>query len=139
MYTFTKKERLCNRETIQQLYNSPHKLLVFPLSVHWLSVDYSEQKSRLQTVIVAPKKKLHHAVDRNRTKRLMKECFRVRKGEILKYLEEHNISIALSINYINNTLPEYHRLGTIFDKLTELLCKQIDEYLHHQEDNDRAC
>jgi len=125
MFTLTKKERLCSKETIERLYSSPHKTLVFPLSVHWLETDYTKQPSRLQVLIVAPKKKLHHAVDRNRTKRLMRECYRKRKGLLLESLEGKDKAYALSINYIDDKVPDFHRLELSFDKLFETLKEKM--------------
>lgn len=116
MYTFRKAERLCNKKTISDLYNSQDKALVYPLSVHWLLLE-NNRPSRLQVLIVAPKKKLHNAVDRNRTKRLIRECYRHRKHLIVEALEQRNLTMALSINYIHNSLPDYHQLEHTFDKL----------------------
>ncbi len=93
MYTFRKDERLCNKKIIGDLYASDNRLLVYPLSVHWLITE-QKHPCRLQVLIVAPKKKLHHAVDRNRTKRLMRECYRHRKHLLLETLEQKNLSMA---------------------------------------------
>ena len=95
MYTFRKDERLCNKKIIGDLYASDNRLLVYPLSVHWLITE-QKHPCRLQVLIVAPKKKLHHAVDRNRTKRLMRECYRHRKHLLLETLEQKNLSTQIA-------------------------------------------
>ena len=124
MYTFHKDERLCNKKIISSLYSSENKLLVFPLSAHWMLTEQG-QSSRLQVLIVAPKKKLHHAIDRNRTKRVMRECYRLRKHLLYDILEQNNLNMALSINYIHNTLPDYHLLENSFDKLIEAISEDL--------------
>ena len=125
MPTFTKKERLCNKKTISELYASNKKLLVYPLSVHWLVLPNGQQPSPLQVVIVAPKKKLHNAVDRNRTKRLIRECYRTRKQQIADILQQRGMQLALSINYIHTTPPDFKHLQNTFDKLFESLTNEL--------------
>ena len=125
MPTFTKKERLCNKKTISELYASNKKLLVYPLSVHWLVLPNGQQPSPLQVVIVAPKKKLHNAVDRNRTKRLIRECYRTRKQQIADILQQRGMQLALSINYIHTTPPDFKHLQHTFDKLLESLTNEL--------------
>ena len=124
MYTFHKTERLCNKKTISDLYTSQNRSLIFPLSAHWLFVG-QDRPSRLQVLLVAPKKKLHNAVDRNRTKRLMRECYRHRTHLLLEALEQRNLSMALSINYIHSTLPDFHHLEHTFDKLITAILEEM--------------
>lgn len=126
MHTFRKQERLCNHKTISQLYASDHRMLAFPLSVHWLILSPQQQASPLQVLIVAPKKKLHHAVDRNRTKRLMRECYRTRKHQLDQLMQQRGQAMALGINYIHTTPPDYHRLQHTFDKVFDKLCEQLE-------------
>ncbi|MCR5192809.1 MAG: ribonuclease P protein component [Bacteroidales bacterium] len=125
MFTFSKNERLCSQNIIERLYASRLRTLVFPISAHWLFVEENEAPARLQVVIVAPKKKLHHAVDRNRTKRLMRECYRLRKGALIETLEKEHKAMALSLNYIHTDTPDYWKLSASFDKLIAELTKQI--------------
>lgn len=99
--------------------------MVFPLSIHWLMTD-NTQPCRLQVVIVAPKKKLHHAVDRNRAKRLMRECYRMRKGRLLEYLERRDMSMVIGINYIHNEILDYHQLAYRFDKVFDTLINHLE-------------
>ncbi len=125
MYTFSKKERLCNKRLIGEVYVSPERMMVFPLSVHWKTLDEKEFPYRLQVVIVAPKKKLKLAVQRNRAKRLMRECYRKRKQEIEDILEKRRIALALSINYIHNEIISIKELEQRFDKVVEELKERL--------------
>ncbi len=64
--TFGKEERLCSRRLIDQLYTDGHRLMAFPYSVQWMVVDGDMvAQPTCQVMIVAPKRKFHHAVDRN--------------------------------------------------------------------------
>lgn len=132
-YTFRKSERLCNKRQIAELYASKCRMMVYPLSVHWIITECNGTQaaclrataSRLQVLIVAPKKKLHHAVDRNRMKRLMRECYRVRKQALEQILEDNNQSMTLAINYMHSELSDYEHLGKRFDKMFSALCDTL--------------
>lgn len=119
-FTFKKEERLCSRQLIDRLYIEGHRLMAFPYSVQWMKVD-----GPCQVIIVAPKRKFHHAVDRNRVRRLTRECYRLRKHILYQFLEEHGISIVFSMIYIHNEIMPYEQLGHKMDKLLAALEKEI--------------
>ncbi len=123
--TFNKTERLCNKRLIGELYASSKRVMAFPLSVHWMEVE--TLTSPLQVVIVAPKKKLHHAVARNRAKRLMRECYRLRKGTLTEILTMQGKHWIVSINYIHSELMNYAQLSKAFDKLFERLNEEASK------------
>ena len=121
-FTFKKEERLCSRRLIDQLYAEGHRLMAFPFSVQWMVVP---NLSPSQVLIVAPKRKFKHAVDRNRVRRLTRECYRLRKPDFYAFLEEHSISIVFSMVYVHNEIMPYEQLGKKMDKLLETLEKEI--------------
>ena len=75
----------------------------------------------MQTLLVAPKRRLHLAVARNRTKRLMRECWRTRKGELLELLERNGTSMVVAFNYIGVAVPDFKTLEKAFSKATSRL------------------
>ena len=119
-FTFKKEERLCSRQLIDRLYAEGHRLMAFPYSVQWMAVE-----GPCQVMIVAPKRKFHHAVDRNRVRRLTRECYRLRKPAFYTFLQEHGVSIVFSMVYIHNEIMTYGQLGKKMDKLLESLEKEI--------------
>ena len=128
-FTFKKEERLCSRRLIDQLYEEGHRLMAFPFSVQWMVVPnlspLTSHLSPCQVLIVAPKRKFKHAVDRNRVRRLTRECYRLRKPAFYAFLEEHGISIVFSMVYIHNEILTFEQLGKKMDKLIEALEKDI--------------
>ena len=122
-FTFSKEERLCSRQLIERLYSEGHRLMAFPFSVQWMVV--SNLSTPCQVLIVAPKRKFHHAVDRNRARRLTRECYRLRKPDFYRFLEEHNLHLVLSLVYIHNEIMTYEQLGHKMDKLLAALEKEI--------------
>ena len=131
-FTFSKDERLCSRKLIDQLYSEGHRMMAYPYSVQWLvgseahnTLDKSDEPC--QVLIVAPKKRFHHAVDRNRVKRLTRECWRHTKPQLYEFLAEHDLHLSLSLVYIGNEIMPYDKLMGRMEKLVQQLQKEIVE------------
>ena len=130
-FTFPKEEHLCSRQLIDRLYNEGHRLMAFPYSVQWLILespqphDSTTPHPPCQVMIVAPKRKFRHAVDRNQVRRLTRECYRIRKADLHNFLREHNLHLILSLVYIHTEIMSYQQLGHKMDKLLPLLENDI--------------
>lgn len=135
-FAFPKSERLCSRRLIEALYSDGHRLMAFPYSVQWRFVPDGEAggtrghlpQPRCQVLIVAPKRKFRHAVDRNRVKRLTRECWRMRKHIVSQRLEEQGAHISLALVYVHNEILGHEQLGRKMDKLLDALAADIDKH-----------
>ena len=117
---------LCSRRLIDKLFANGSRLLVFPFSVRWMFCDEEPFAAPAQVMLVAPKRKLHHAVDRNRTRRLMRECYRSAKPTLYARLDLGNRKIVLAISYIHNELMDYATMQSKFSKLMAKLQEQLE-------------
>lgn len=108
---------------MERLHAEGHRLRVFPYSVQWLAVPSTEVPCLV--LIVVPKRRLHHAVDRNRMKRLTRECYRRRKEPLFQLLQDRGIHIVLSLVYIHDELMTYEQLCPRFDKLMAALQNEL--------------
>ena len=148
-FTFKKEEHLCSRQLIDRLYTEGHRLMVFPYSVQWMTLESGEWRAEsgerraesgeplshsatqppshpaTQVMIVAPKRKFHHAVDRNRVRRLTRECYRLRKHTLYDFLQQHGLTLVFSMVYIHNEIMTFDQLGHKMDKLLAALQKDI--------------
>ncbi len=133
---FPKAEHLCSRRLIERLHAEGHRLTVFPYSITW----YVEPELPVpcQVLIVAPKRRLRHAVDRNRIKRLTRECYRLNKHHLVPFLLQHNLHITLSLVYIHNDRLTFAQLQHKFEKLMSLLTKDILAYEETMESSEVA-
>ena len=127
MYTFCKQERLCSQKRIDALFQSGHRIMVFPYSIHWQVCPNGTLPEGVpaQVLIATSKRKFHHAVDRNRVKRLTRECYRLHKPALYQFLTTQNINLILSINYIHTFILDFHTLNHKFDKITDALIEKI--------------
>ena len=121
-FRFPKAERLCSKTLINRLYSDGHRFMVFPYSVQW---HVETLDVPCQVLIVAPKRKFHNAVDRNRVKRLTRECFRLHKNTLHTFLRERGISITLSIVYVHTEILPYEKLYSRIEKMTSQLMSEI--------------
>ena len=86
-YKFPKAEHLCLKRDIGRLFSAGTKSLsAYPLRV---VVGAAETGSvPVKVLMSVSKRRLHHAVDRNRAKRQMREAYRLNKHILLDSLVE---------------------------------------------------
>lgn len=71
-YTFPKSQRLCSQLLEEQLFAEGKSLTAFPLRAVYMPVP----EGATQLLISVPKRRMKHAVDRNRLKRQVREAWR---------------------------------------------------------------
>ena len=81
-------------------------------------MEIDHQISCLQAGFSISTRNFKKAVDRNRIKRLMRECYRLQKHSLQTELEENHKNLAVFFIYTGKELPEYSQ---IFDKIGSAL------------------
>ncbi len=77
---------------MEQLFSAQgHSLAAFPLRAVWTEVDGEEP---VQMMVSVSKRRLRHAVDRNRAKRLVREAYRQNKHLLLDQLGDRHLALA---------------------------------------------
>jgi ribonuclease P protein component len=126
MYTFKKEERLCNKRLLEKLFSSGSSFLCYPYRASWLQAPIP-QPATVQVVFAVAKKRYRRAVDRNQIKRRTREAYRLHKQELLyKALQEQNLQIILSINYIGKEINDF----TLMEKKMVKLLAQLSEQVY---------
>ena len=121
--TFTKQERLCSGALIEKLFNEGNRQIsVFPVRLVWLLTDDIEG---VQILISAPKRNFHHAVDRNRIKRQIREFYRTSSDLLKEAVASKGQGMALAFLFNDTRLWDSgklaERLRTAMEKLVETL------------------
>lgn len=121
--TFRKEERLCGNKLIDKLFSEGNRQIsVFPVRVVWLLTD---EIAGVQILISAPKRNFHHAVDRNRVKRQIREFYRTSSAPLKEAVAADGKGLALAFLFNDTRLWEtaklLPRLQSAMDKLVETI------------------
>ncbi len=85
-YTFPKPEHLCLKRDIEALFGAgSHSMAAWPLRIIYRPVEHTAGP-KVKVLLSVSKRRLRHAVDRNRAKRQLREAYRHEKLELLSVL-----------------------------------------------------
>ncbi len=114
--TFSKNERLTNVAVIDKIFlegktvnADGFALLYFPCS---LSSPFPAQ-----VTFAVAKRNFKHAHDRNRIKRLMRECWRKEKLNLYENLQKKNLQFAVCLMYRGKKIPDFATTAAAIKKL----------------------
>ena len=107
------------------MFASHQKLTVYPFCLHWAECEEDCIEENAQVLIVAPKRKLRHAVDRNRVKRQMRELYRTNKPALYDMIDGRKGKLLIAINYLHTSPMNYAKLQSQYAKLMEQFTKQL--------------
>jgi len=124
--TFNKQERLCSSKQIDRLFSEGNRQIsVFPVRLVWILTD---EIKGIQVLISAPKRNFHHAVDRNRIKRQIREFYRTHSSPLKETVALKGKGLTLAFLFNDNKLWESdkldQRLGQALEKLVETLSEK---------------
>ena len=127
--TFRKRERLVSQRLIDELFGggNSRSLAAYPLRAVYLQKERQDHHTSLQLLISVPKKRFHHAVDRNRVKRQLREAYRHHKHILFDELNDHP-ETALLLSFI--WMEGRHLDSNHVDSRMHLLLQRIAEHLH---------
>lgn len=79
-FTFRKAEHICLKSEIENLFSAGStSMSAFPLRATYRKQTYAGQGPHVKVLLSVSKRHLHHAVDRNRAKRQIREAYRLQK------------------------------------------------------------
>jgi ribonuclease P protein component len=127
--TFSKEERLCSSKLIDRLFSEGNRQIsAFPVRLVWL---LSDDVKGVQILINAPKRNFHHAVDRNRIKRQIREFYRTSSASLKETVSAQGKGLVLAFLFNDNKLWETDklvpRLQAAMDKLVEAVSVRTPE------------
>ena len=114
--SFNKKERLKSNKDIERVLKSGKTKVFFPLKLFFL--PRSQRHATLKLVVLVPKRKISSAVKRNRTRRIIREAWRLNKHKLELKLNGNNTGMDVALLYLEQSPPKYRE---IYDKTTVLI------------------
>jgi len=105
---FSKEERKFSKNSIDDLYKYGQRVYGESLIIIWRYTE-TDAMMPVQLLISVPKKKLKKAVNRNYTKRIIREVYRLNKSHLINLFQR---PIEVIIKYNKTSLPEFNKLET---------------------------
>lgn len=126
--TFGKRDKLCGKKVIDQLFARGRSFISYPLRVVYL-VDSSESNSEYtaKVLISVSKRNFKRANKRNRIKRLVREVYRLNKMSLVRDVEVKKVCVDIAFIHLNKELPEYLEIDKAMKKALTLLQEKIEK------------
>ena len=124
--TFPKRERMVSQRLIDELFGGGHSssLAAYPLRAVFLKKELQQGESPVQLLISVPKKRFHHAVDRNRVKRQIREGWR-RHQQVLAEALPSNQQLLVALVWLSDqqlqTSEVENRVTNLIQRISEKL------------------
>ena len=126
-YNFPKIEHLVRKEHFDALHEHGAFIKAFPFSLRYMEMPLEDAVQR-KVAIIAPKKGLKKAIDRNRTKRQMRELYRLHKEEVYDSGKQE----IWSLRYLGNRTNDYAFLEGGYKKLLMAYEEQRKKEVSHE-------
>ena len=117
-FSFSKDEKLKSKKTIESLFIKGKSVAQYPLRLVYVEAE-EPQEVPLKMGVSVSKKYFKKAVDRNYFKRVLRECYRLNKHQIVPQLEKN---YAAMFFYQTNERLNYNEIN---DKTILLLNKFV--------------
>lgn len=101
-FTFRKPEHLCKQKEIEALFSAgSQSFTAYPLRATFKQVEPTTGPA-VKVLLSVAKRRLHHAVDRNRAKRQLREAYRLQKHLLLQACHRTQPSTSHSSGWPKN-------------------------------------
>ena len=123
---FRKKERIVSQKLIEELFGGgkSHSLAAFPLRVVYMQLERQDRQEPVEVLISVPKKRLHHAVDRNRAKRQIREAYRLQKQLLTEKIAQGQ-TVDIAFVWLSDQLLPSAEVNGRMKNLLERIAKRI--------------
>lgn len=128
-----KEQRLYKKKAIQLLFEKGKGFNFYPFRVVVYTHNSEDDEPSIPRFLVSvSKKRFHHAVKRNRVKRLVREAWRRNKSEIIVKCEKNKITFDVALVYTATAILPYE---DIEKKIKQLSLRLNNTYFLHDEKN----
>lgn len=127
--TFSKAERITAKRLVDRLFAGGNpSMAAFPLRAVYMPLppdaEWAPEGTASVSVLVSvPKRRLHHATDRNRMKRQIREVYRLHKHVLLYLTQQRGLRLAIGFICLSDkpcpTLQVSHAMQRILRRIAE--------------------
>lgn len=125
MEDFPKYERICKESEIQSLFSQGTGFSSYPYRVVFRSRPVGDRPPTCRLLLSVSKKRFHHAIKRNRMKRLIREAWRKNKSKLYEICNRDTISMDVALVYNATVIHSYE---TMLDKTSKAVNELIKRY-----------
>lgn len=129
MHGFPKADHICKKNDFQLLFSEGNVSYHYPLKLLYRldsnpdSNPESNPESGVKVAVVVSKKIIHHAVDRNRLKRLMRESFRLNRQMLSEFSLPESGQLHLLFLYSGHSMHDFPTIEYAVKKLINNILK----------------
>lgn len=126
-FAFPKNNRLKSSLLIREVVQHGKSVFCYPVKCFYC-VETSEASSAPKIAVLVSKKRLRHATDRNRVKRLMRESYRLHSRSLTL---PDNTALTMCWMFVGSTMPDFPQMESaarqIFHDMDQKLQKKNKE------------
>ncbi len=123
-----KYERICKENDIKALFERGMGVSVYPFRVIYLFYRDESRPVTVRLLVSVSKKRFHHAVNRNRVKRLVRESWRKNKAPLYEICKRDNISVDVALVYTATVIHSYEETFAKTQKAVKELIKRYETH-----------
>lgn len=123
-HSFGRAEKLKSRKVLEALFQEGLSLSAMPLRLLWMPIAYDDA-APVKAAFSAPRRRMRLAHDRNRSKRLLREAYRLHKHDLITICRKQQKGLALMWMAQWNTPPDY---AQVQEKIILLLKRLVQEH-----------
>lgn len=120
-HSYSRAEKLKSRKTLNSLFTAGKSIGAFPVKVFYVVEEQRPQP--IKAGVGVSSRHFKKAVDRNRIKRLLRECYRLNKTSLHDVVQQKQKALSVFFLYVGKELPDYETLSqkmkTALNKLEE--------------------
>ena len=121
-----KSQRIYQKKAVQTLFEEGKGFSLYPFRVVVYQYDAENQEVAIPRILVSvSKKRFHHAVKRNRVKRLIRESWRKNKAELMKLCQANNKTLDVALVYNATVIVKYDEMEEKMKKVVERLVEKL--------------